>query len=87
MKAGLLPMLWGSLWCLQHLRFLLTKDMKFAPVLKFLVHCPPIYILRWHIFKSWGYQEVPMVSVMDKQHVLLQLALEKYYLHAWPQES
>lgn len=63
-----------------------AKDLKFALVLKFLLTRPSIDVLRLKIFKTWGFSEVPMISFMDEYNVLLNLANEKYYLHAWVRE-
>lgn len=51
----------------------IAEDLKFALVLKFVVHRPPIKTLRQHILRSWGFMEKPTISFMDKQHVLLHL--------------
>lgn len=64
-----------------------ADDLKFVLVLKFLSARPSIDVLRRHIIKSWGFVEVPMISFMDDFHVLLHLATEKDYLHAWAREG
>ncbi|KAF5445102.1 hypothetical protein F2P56_034180 [Juglans regia] len=64
-----------------------AKDLKFALVLKFLFARPSIDVLRRQIIQSWGLSEVPMISFMDNYHVLLHLANEKDYVHAWAREG
>lgn len=64
-----------------------TEELKFALVLKFCSKRPSIDALRLQIIKTWGFCEVPMVIFMDEFHVLLHLANEKDYLHAWAREG
>ncbi|XP_035546552.1 uncharacterized protein LOC118348611 [Juglans regia] len=64
-----------------------AEDLKFALVLKFLSSRPSIDVLRKNIIKTWGFSEVPMISFMNDFHVLLHLANEKDYLHAWAREG
>ncbi|XP_042958005.1 uncharacterized protein LOC122293494 [Carya illinoinensis] len=64
-----------------------AKELKYALVLKFFSKRPSIDVLRRQIIKSWGFSEVPIISFMDELHVLLHLANEKDYLHAWAREG
>ncbi|KAK1549214.1 hypothetical protein Q3G72_014050 [Acer saccharum] len=64
-----------------------VEDLKHALVLKFLSSRPLIDVLRVQIIKTWGFSKVPMISFMDNHHVLLHLANEKDYIHAWAREG
>ncbi|KAK3184522.1 hypothetical protein Dsin_031808 [Dipteronia sinensis] len=64
-----------------------AEDLKYALVLKFLSSRPSIDVLRVQIIKTWGFSDVPMISFMDDLHVLLHLANEKDYIHAWAREG
>lgn len=64
-----------------------AEDLKFTLILKFLSSRPSIDVLQCQIIKTWGFSEVPMISFMDDFHVLLHLANEKDYLHAWAREG
>lgn len=63
------------------------EDSKFALVLKFLSKRPSIDVLCLKIIQTWGFMEASMVSFMDDFHMLLHLANEKDYLHAWAREG
>lgn len=63
------------------------EDVKLALILKFSVRRPPIDLMWLHINMSWGFLDSLIVNFMDKQPVLLDLASEKDYLHAWAREG
>ncbi|KAI9169549.1 hypothetical protein LWI28_013929 [Acer negundo] len=63
------------------------EDLKHDLVLKFLSSRPSIDVLRVQIIKTWGFSKVPMISFMVNHHVLLHLANEKHYIHAWAREG
>lgn len=48
---------------------------------------PFIDVIWLNIIKTWGFKEVSIVSFMDYSHVLLHLANEQDYLHAWAREG
>lgn len=62
------------------------ENLKFALVIKFLSRRPPIDDISQIIIKAWGFSVMSMINFMDKFHVFLYLANEKYYLHAWARE-
>lgn len=64
-----------------------TEDLCFSLVLKFTTWRPSIDIVWKQIIKTWGFLEMPMINFMDNYHVLLHLANERDYVHAWAQEG
>ncbi|KAI9176278.1 hypothetical protein LWI28_000684 [Acer negundo] len=64
-----------------------VEDLKHTLVLKLLSSRPSIDVLRVQIIKTWGFSEVSMIIFMDNHHVLLHLANEKDYIHAWAREG
>lgn len=64
-----------------------AEDLRFDLMLKFLKFRPSIDKIRIEVVKTWGFSKIPMISIMDDYHVLVQLRNERVLVHGLAREG